>query len=111
MRKCLCLVFCLIMLCGCESPDEHVLNKLIGHCNALLTIIRENQSDFDVVKEKIAAYRSKYGPEYAGLIQKLHTVSEENLKNPDYAEKLQEFTKKNYELIKEASKIGIDASF
>ncbi|MBN1799080.1 MAG: hypothetical protein JW822_10915 [Spirochaetales bacterium] len=111
MRKYLWFLLCLIVCWGCEPPGAQVLTGLIQHQDAMLRIIRENQTDPEIAKEKLTAYRDDHAHEYARLIQELQAVSAENMENQYFAEKLHEFTSKNYELVKTASRIGIDAAF
>jgi hypothetical protein len=111
MKKYLWLLLCLILFWGCEPPGTQVLTRLIHHYDTMIRIIKENQKDPETVKEKLTAYQDEHAYEYAGLIQELQAVSAENMENPYFAEKLQEFTSKNYELVREASRIGIDATF
>ncbi len=111
MRKYLTLVLCLIIFWGCEPPGAQVLSKLIHHCDAMIHIIRENKTDPKAAQEKLTVYKDENAHEYASLIQELQTVSDENMKNPQFEQKRQEFTRKIYELVREAAAIGIDASF
>jgi hypothetical protein len=114
MKRCcfpLCFLICLLMFLGCQAPGQLVLNKLIGHEDAMLTIIKDNKADPKTAKAKLDAYRTEHKLEYAGLIRELEAIPREQLNSPQYEKELREFTEKTYELVRQAAEIGINSSF
>jgi hypothetical protein len=101
---------CLVLLIGCEAPGIRVLNELNGHYDAMIRIIKDNKMHPKIAKEKLAEYQDAHGVEYAGLVKELEEIAPQRLEDKQFEQKLQEFTEKNYELVKLAAAIGINAS-
>jgi hypothetical protein len=111
MKKHFCFLICLLICLGCESRGERVLNSLIVHEDTMIIIIDENKADPKAAKEKLDMYRNEHNLEYAQLIRELEALSPEQLHEAHFEKKLQEFTEKTCELVKQAAEIGINSSF
>ncbi len=106
-----CILTCLVMFLGCQAAGQRVLRKLIGHEEAMLTIIMDNKADPKAAKAKLDAYRNEHKAEYAGLIRELEAIPPEQLNSAQYEQELREFTEKTYELVQRAAEIGVNSSF